>query len=107
MKQTYYHVICRSACPYCVKAVELLEENKLHFHAEYYGSQEQERLDEQKKRYDWQTVPIVNKVEVSKDGTIITEFIGGYTDLKEFLDIDETSPDQSEEEAEEANTSST
>ena len=107
MKQSYYHVICRNGCPYCSMAVELLEQNNLHFHADYFGSKQQEQLDEQKKRYDWWTVPIVNKVEVAEDGTIVTEFIGGYTDLKEYLNVDKTTQDQTEEEAEEASTSST
>jgi glutaredoxin len=97
MKQTYYHVICRHDCCFCDKTVKLLEDSKLHFHAEYYRQDEVQKLDEQKKRYDWWTVPIINKVEVKEDGTVLTEFIGGYTDLKELLNVGYTTQTPNEE----------
>ena len=90
MKETYYHVIARNGCPFCVKAVELLEENKLHFHADYYGPDQATKLNEQKEKYEWNTVPIINKVVVEEDGTIETNFIGGYTDLREYLTVGNT-----------------
>lgn len=107
MKQTYYHVIARNGCPYCIKAIELLEDNDLYFHADYFGSDKKEQLDEQKKKYNWNTVPIINKVVVEEDGNIETNFIGGFTDLREYLNVDKTTKNKSEEEASEKVTSST
>ena len=101
MKQTYYHIICKHGCCFCDKTIKLLEDSKLHFHAEFYSKEEKVLLEEQKKRYDWWTVPIINKVKVREDGTVVTEFIGGYTDLKELLNVGKTTHDTpSEEEAE-------
>lgn len=107
MKQTYYHVIARKSCPFCIKAVELLEENKLYFHADYYDSEQTIKLNEQKKKYDWNTVPIINKVEVKENGNIETSFIGGFTDLKEYLNSGKAAKNQSEKETGEEITSST
>ena len=51
------------------------------------ATEKKEWLEEQKKVYSWKTVPIVNKVRIPDDGSIDVEFIGGYTDLREHLNI--------------------
>ena len=82
---TYYHVICQRGCPFCEDAVELLKTLKKAYHAEYYDKGD--RLDEQKRIYGWKTAPIINEVDVDEDGTITNRFIGGYTDLEEYLKV--------------------
>lgn len=100
MMLKYYHVYAKATCPWCVEAINLLHETGNEFvltlvenSAEFYHGV--------KKRYDHQTVPMV--VEIDINGK--ENFIGGYTDLKEYftdiLDADieentEVSPNLSE-----------
>jgi len=97
---TYYHVICLRGCPFCDDAVELLKELRIPYHAEYYDRGE--RLDEQKQHYGWETAPIINKVDVDEDGTITNRFIGGYTDLKEYMNIGTQNTKKAKKEKEQA-----
>ena len=74
----------RSSCPYCVLAVELLEEREREV-IFFDFLEQQDAIDEVKAFYAWPTVPaiIVNN-KVSGE----TNFIGGYSDLLEREGID-------------------
>tara|TARA_R100000152_G_C6778305_1_gene208865 strand:+ start:2856 stop:3200 length:345 start_codon:yes stop_codon:yes gene_type:complete len=74
----YYLLYVTGHCPWCVKAINLLNESGL----EYAITLLDQSLDYRrhlKNKYKWDTVPIV--VEVDKNGN--ENFIGGYTDLEE------------------------
>ena len=78
----YYKVICWSACPFCLRAKTLLIKKDLPF--EYCSVDNSNTLlDYYKMIYKHDTVPMVIQIDTeSKD----EQFIGGYTELKEFLD---------------------
>ena len=78
----YYKIICWSACPFCLRAKTLLIKNDLQF--EYCSvDNSNELLDHYKAIYNHETVPMVILIDTeSKD----EQFIGGYIELKEFLD---------------------
>ena len=75
-------VLSKSTCPFCVMARELLEDQQLEHHIINFDEEHFSILEEFKAAYDWETVPMV----LLKKGSTI-EFIGGYTDLKERLEI--------------------
>jgi glutaredoxin len=88
MMQDYlYYLIVIDDCLFCEKAATLLSESGASYYIEN-ATEKKEWLKEQKKVYSWKTVPIVNKVQIQDDGSIDVEFIGGYTDLKEHMNID-------------------
>ena len=76
-----YVLFIEDACPYCVKAKELLEEKKQNFKVVSFDQGQQEILQEIKEAYDWPTVPMIFQV---KDSAKIN-FVGGFTDLVENL----------------------
>jgi glutaredoxin len=67
-----------------VSAIRLLEDKGLQFSIVSIDGNP-ELLQEVKSNYNWQTVPIIT--EVTPSGT---KFIGGYTDLKEYLETGKT-----------------
>lgn len=71
----------RSSCDYCTRAVDLLEFAGLE---NYFFDLENDRefLEEAKSTYKHKTVPIVLTIDGE---TGLTRLIGGYTELKEFL----------------------
>jgi glutaredoxin len=74
-----FRLYTKSNCPYCQAAVQLLTENKKEF--ELYGLDKQpELLNEIQSTYNWRTVPVVVEVTEGQE-----KFIGGFTDLKEYL----------------------
>jgi|32_taG_2_1085360.scaffolds.fasta_scaffold16178_3 glutaredoxin 3 len=74
-----YILYVRSDCPFCKKAVKLLEERNLDFNI--LDLKRRSRvLKELKNIYDWQTVPMV----FCRSNTNI-EFVGGFDDLSERL----------------------
>lgn len=76
-----YIVYGRSSCPYCVKAVELLKEN--HKESVFFDfSEDPDAIDDAKNFYNYSTVPMIleNNMISGK-----TKFIGGYSDLEEYL----------------------
>jgi len=78
----YYKIICWSECPFCIKAKALLIEKGVQF--EYCSiDHSRELLDYYKKIYKHDTVPMVVKIKTWSNDD---EFIGGYTELKEFLE---------------------
>lgn len=78
-----YVIFGRESCPYCVKAVQLLEERKENHKFVNFQESQSDILQEVKEAYGWPTVPIVIQIKDRLEVTII----GGYTDLvKHFED---------------------
>lgn len=75
-----YKVIMKIDCPFCRKAVDLLSEKKLPFIV-IIADNSEDFLQEQKKNYNWQTVPIILEVDSSGKEALI----GGFSELNEKL----------------------
>ena len=67
-------------CPYCQMAMNLLAEKQKEFEC-YSLDRQPELLNEIKQTYNWRTVPIVVEITEGRE-----KFIGGFTDLKQYLD---------------------
>ena len=78
----YYKVIGFGSCPWCQRANSLLLQEKLPFVASWIENSF-DLLESFKTNYDMKTVPIVLKVNLE---TGEEHVIGGYTDLKEYVD---------------------
>ncbi len=78
----YYKVIGYGSCPWCQKANSLLMQEKLPFVACWIENS-WALVDHYKTIYDMKTVPIVLKVNLE---TGEEDVIGGFTDLKEYID---------------------
>jgi len=75
-----FRLYTTTGCPYCQSAVQLLSERQKEF--ECYALDSQPKLlNEIKSTYKWKTVPIVVEITEGQE-----KFIGGFTDLKEYLD---------------------
>ena len=66
-------------CPYCQMAVRLLAEHQKDFECYALDNQPQ-LLNEIKQTYRWETVPVVIEITEGQE-----KFIGGFEDLKEYL----------------------
>ena len=75
-----YILFVKETCPYCVKAVQLLEENGAKYNLVTFDPDQEDVLKEVKAAYDWKTVPMI----FYRNNNLI-KFIGGYTDLLEEL----------------------
>ena len=74
-----FRLYTKTSCPYCHAAIKLLSENQHEF--ECYGLDNQpELLTEIKNTYNWRTVPVVIEITEGQE-----KFIGGFTDLKEYI----------------------
>ena len=74
----YYHIYCKTDCPYCKEAIDFLDENKEKFVVKIMDKCPQfERVV--KESAEMKTVPIVMKQEPGK----LPSLIGGCSDLKE------------------------
>lgn len=74
-----FRLYTKANCPYCHMAMQLLAENQKEF--ECYALDSQPKLlTEIQDTYKWNTVPVVVEITAGKE-----KFIGGYTDLKEYL----------------------
>ena len=76
----YFIVHGRTSCPFCVKAVGLLESKNVAY---IFSPIEGEILAEAKQRWAHKTVPIV--VERDLHEVEYESLIGGYTELSEYL----------------------
>tara|TARA_A100001391_G_C5040796_1_gene270822 strand:+ start:433 stop:675 length:243 start_codon:yes stop_codon:yes gene_type:complete len=76
-----YVLFVKDNCPFCVKAIELLESKNLNYSVINFLPDQHGVLSEIKHAFNWQTVPMI----ILKDGKQ-TKFIGGYTDLAEELE---------------------
>ena len=75
-----YIIFCKPTCPFCVKAKELLEAQGLEYSMVEVG----DTWEQLKEAFRWKTVPMVLEVE----SDVLYHFIGGYTDLVEYLDLE-------------------
>ena len=74
-----FRLYTKTDCPYCQMAVRLLAEHKKEF--ECYAMDSQPKLlNEIKSTYRWETVPLVIEITEGQE-----KFIGGFDDLKEYL----------------------
>ncbi len=71
-----YILFVKDECPFCVKAVQLLEKKSLDYKIVSFEPDQERLLQEIKSAHDWKTVPMV----FYRNGSLI-KFIGGYTDL--------------------------
>tara|TARA_Y100001951_G_C11221255_1_gene228909 strand:+ start:203 stop:460 length:258 start_codon:yes stop_codon:yes gene_type:complete len=75
-----FRLYTKNSCPWCHAAVKLLAERQKEFEC-YAMDQQPELLNEIKSTYRWETVPVVVEITEGQE-----KFIGGFTDLKEYLD---------------------
>ena len=74
-----FRLYTKADCPFCQSAIQLLAEHKKEF--ECYALDNQPKLlNEIQSTYRWETVPVVLEVTAGQE-----KFIGGFTDLKEYL----------------------
>ena len=78
----YYQIIGFAACEFCQRANSLLLQEKLPFVASWIENSP-DLLEAHKTNYGMKTVPIILKVHTEGHGF---DIIGGYTDLKEYID---------------------
>ena len=80
MSGRYFIVHGRTSCPFCVRAVGLLESKNISY---VFSPIDGELLQETKTKWSQQTVPIVIERDLHNDGH--QTLIGGYTDLHAYL----------------------
>ena len=78
----YYKVIGYGSCPWCQRANSLLLQEKLPFIACWIENS-WALVDHYKTNYGMKTVPVVLRVDFE---TGEEHVIGGFTDLKEYID---------------------
>ena len=79
----YYKIYAWTECPYCIKARELLTSKDQQFMF-CCIDESKELLNWVKSKYNWLTVPLIVRVNGT---TGEEEFIGGYTDLVEYFNV--------------------
>lgn len=77
-----YHVYVTLDCPYCNRAVKLLEEKKEKFIVTVLDN-DREKLTQLKEQFSWQTVPMV--VGTTEEGKDL--FLGGCSDLEKHFEL--------------------
>tara|TARA_R110000824_G_scaffold8737_1_gene39516 strand:- start:2735 stop:2983 length:249 start_codon:yes stop_codon:yes gene_type:complete len=80
MDDVKYTMWAKRACPFCQKAQLFFLDNRLSSTV-YFVDENPALLEEKKKEYSWETVPII--VKKAKGAEIL---IGGYTDLIQHLE---------------------
>jgi len=75
-----YILFAKETCSFCVKAIDLLEENGLPHNVVNFVPDQEEVLSEIKKAHDWNTVPMIF-YRVGQD----IKFVGGFTDLEQWI----------------------
>lgn len=75
-----FRLYTKRNCPYCQMAINLLAEHRKEFEC-YALDAQPELLTEIQQTYRWDTVPVVVEITEGQE-----KFIGGFTDLKEYLD---------------------
>ena len=80
-KRTFY-LVSNPDCPFCTKAKDLLDQRG-HTHIAFDIDWSHPALAQLKKEMDWKTIPMVFELR-GRD----QKFVGGYTDLVEYLGED-------------------
>jgi len=74
-------VFIRRDCPFCINAENTLREKNKDFKIVDFNDDQITILKEIQDMYNWKTVPMIFR----REGNDI-KFIGGYSDLVEFLE---------------------
>ena len=69
-------------CPYCKKAIQMLQEKKKVFSVTVLDY-DRERLTSLKEKFSWQTVPLI-VTKTDKDEELL---LGGFSDLEQRLSV--------------------
>ena len=77
----YYHIFATSKCPFCVEAIDVLNNIQQEYVLTLLDNSPRVLADV-KKTYDWQTVPIITLHNTADNDTV---FVGGCDDLKQYL----------------------
>ena len=78
----YFEIYAWTDCPYCINAKEILVERQEQF-VFCCIDQSDRLLHHIKTKWGWKTVPLI--LEKNTDDNSV-KFIGGYTDLKKYLE---------------------
>jgi glutaredoxin len=77
----YFHLFGTANCPFCVKAINLMNESGFLYVLTLLDNA-LPVLKDVKKTYNIKTVPIITKHTIGKEAS---EFIGGCSDLETYL----------------------
>jgi len=80
----YYQVFGKRRCKFCTKAAKLLESKKIEYVITYFDKAPNV-LKDLKYNLEWETVPMVLEVSGPR-----STFLGGYTELEEYLNGSKT-----------------
>jgi len=75
-----YILFIKKECPFCVDSIDLLEQNSLPYKVVNFEPGQENILNDIKNAHGWSTVPMI----FFRDKNNI-KFIGGFTDLQEWL----------------------
>tara|TARA_Y100000310_G_scaffold133860_1_gene132820 strand:+ start:338 stop:592 length:255 start_codon:yes stop_codon:yes gene_type:complete len=81
MNEMRFVVFIRRGCPFCINAENTLREKNKDFKIVDFNDDQITILKEIQDMYNWKTVPMIFR----REGNDI-KFIGGYSDLVEFLE---------------------
>jgi glutaredoxin len=79
--RSYYFVWGKKHCPWCLKAVSLLQEQENCDVRVFDMQDNEEALQRVKENFNWPTIPVIFKITSNGEQT----FIGGFTDLDKHL----------------------
>jgi|TARA_R110000824_G_C15141076_1_gene670023 glutaredoxin len=77
----HFHIFATSACPYCVEAIGILDGSG-HEYVLTLLDKGPEYRNQLKKKWKWDTVPII----ITRDVNGEEELIGGCSDLKTLFE---------------------
>ena len=81
MLNNYYHIFANTMCPYCVRAINLLNESETEYILTLIDNSP-DYLGRLKDEHDWKTIPIIFECDPN---TKENKLIGGYTDLMDHF----------------------
>ena len=77
-----YHLVTQEHCPYCEKAVSLLDrKGRMYTLDKLCPEEDQKLLVEVKNKWNHKTVPLIWEIDERGNRT----FIGGYTELVQYF----------------------
>ena len=88
----HFHIFATTTCPFCVEAINVLDTSGLEYVLTVLDKCPEYR-NQLKKKWKWDTVPIV----IARDVNGAEELIGGCSDLKQHLNIDDDTDECGEE----------
>jgi len=79
-----FHVYAKIDCPFCKRAVGILQNKKEHFSLTILDHAPQV-LTSLSEEFSWNTVPIITLVEKYEDNPSGVKLVGGCEDLERFF----------------------